>query len=53
MASSLSNLAKIFLKDFIELNVNMGMMIKNVKFEKLNISVASVFLNTQILKIIS
>ena len=52
MANSLSNLANIFLKEFIELNVNWDMMIKNVKHVELNISIATVFLNTQILKMI-
>ena len=52
MANSLSNLANIFLKQFIELNVNWDMMIKNVKHVELNISIATVFLNTQILKMI-
>ena len=52
MANSLSNLANIFLKEFIELNVNWDMMIKNVKHVELNISIATVLLNTQILKMI-
>ena len=43
-------LSIIFLKEFIELNVNSDMMIKNVKHVELNISIATVFLNTQILK---
>ena len=51
-ASSLSNLSITFLKEFIELNVNTNMMIKNVKLVELNISIAFVFLNTIILKII-
>ena len=41
-----------FPKKFIELNVNLDTMIKNVKHVELNISIAIVFLNTQILKII-
>ena len=41
-----------FLKDFIELNVKLEIMIKNVKHVGLNISIATVFLHTQILKII-
>ena len=45
-------LSIIFLKEFINLNVNMDMMIKNVKLAEINISIATVFLNTQILKII-
>ena len=40
-------LSIIFLKKFVELNVNsMMMMIKNVKLAELNISIATVFLNT-------
>ena len=42
----------IFLKKFIELNVNSDTMIKNVKHVELNISIATVFWNTQILKVI-
>ena len=42
----------IFLKNFIELRVNTNMMIENVKPVQLNISIANVFLNTQILKMI-
>ena len=45
MASSLSNLANNFLKEFIELNVHADMMINNMKLTELNISVATVFLN--------
>ena len=45
MASSLSNLVKIILKEFIELNVNFDTMIKNVKLVELNISLVAVFLN--------
>ena len=45
-------LSIIFLKEFIELNVNSDMMIKNVKHVELNISIATVFLNTQILKMV-
>ena len=45
-------LSIILLKEFIELNVNTDMMIKNVKFAELNTSIAIVFLNTRILKII-
>ena len=40
------------LKKFIELNVNMDMMIKDVRLVELNISIVTVFLNTQILKMI-
>ena len=32
----------IFLKEFIELNVNTDMMIKNVKLLELNISIANI-----------
>ena len=42
----------IFLKEFIELNVSTGTMIKNVKFVELDISLAIVSLNTHTLKII-
>ena len=42
----------IFLKEFIKLNVNTDMMIKNVRLLELNISIATVFLHRQILKII-
>ena len=53
MGNSLSILLIIFLKEFIELNVNTEAMTKNVKQVELNISIAtiSIFLNTQILKI--
>ena len=39
-------LSIIFLKEFIELNVNTYTMIKNVKLVELNISIANVFLNS-------
>ena len=45
-------LSIIFLKEFIELNVNLDIMIKNVKDAELNISIATVFLNIQVLNII-
>ena len=45
-------LSIIFLKEFIELNVNLDMIIKNEKQVELNISIASVSLNTRILKMI-
>ena len=45
-------LSTIFLKEFIELNVNLDTMIKNVKYVELNISIVTVFLNTQTLKMI-
>ena len=51
MASSLSNLIKILSK-FIELTVNMSIIIKNVKLAELNINIATVFLNRQTLKLI-
>ena len=46
-------LSLIFLKEFIELNVNTDMMIKNVKLVELNISTATVFVNMETLKMIS
>ena len=45
-------LSIIFLKEFIKLNVNTDMMMKNVKIAELNISIVSDFLNTYLLKII-
>ena len=45
-------LSIIFLKEFIELNVHLHTKIKNVKHVKLNISIVTVFLNTQISKMI-
>ena len=45
-------LSIIFLRNFVELRVNTNMMIENVKPVQLNISIANVFLNTQILKMI-
>ena len=45
-------LSLIFLKEFIKLYVNMDTMTKNVKLAELNINIATVFLNTQILKTI-
>ena len=38
----------IFLKESVELNVNMDMVIQNVKLVDLNISIETVFLNAQI-----
>ena len=35
----------IFLNEFIKLNLNIDMMIKNAKFAKISISIVSVFLN--------
>ena len=40
----------IFLKEFIELNVNSDMVLKNVKHAELNITIATVFSNIQTLK---
>ena len=45
-------LSIIFLKEFIVFNVNLDTMKKNVKLMELNISIATVFLNIQILKMI-
>ena len=45
-------LSIIFLKEFIELNVIMDMMIKNVKLVELNVSIATVLLNIQTAKMI-
>ena len=45
-------LSIIFLKEFVELNINTDTMIKNVKLAELNINIATAFLNTQTLKII-
>ena len=42
----------IFLKKFIKLDRNTGKMVKNVKLVELNTSTVTVFLNTQILKMI-
>ena len=52
MARLLSNVVNNLLMEFIELNVNLDMMTKNAKHVNLNISIATVFSNTQILKII-
>ena len=45
-------LAIIFLNEFIELNVDMNMMIKIVKLVELNISIATASLNIQTFKMI-
>ena len=45
-------LSIIFLNEFLELNINSDTMIKNVKYMELNISIATVFLNTQIINMI-
>ena len=42
----------IYLKESIKVNVNSDTMIKNVKHVEANINIATVFLNTKILKII-
>ena len=42
----------IFLKEFIESNVNTGTMIKNLKYVGLNISIVTVFSNIKTLKMI-
>ena len=39
-------LSRIFLNEFIELNVNLGMVIKKLKLVELNITIVIVFLNT-------
>ena len=39
-------LSIIFLREFIKLNVKLDMIIKSVKNVKLNIKIASAFLNT-------
>ena len=44
--------SKTFLKGLINLNVNTDTMIKNVKIVELNINIATIFLNTQTLKMI-
>ena len=43
-------LSIMFLKQFIKLNVNSDTIIKIMKHAELNISIATVFLNTQTLK---
>ena len=45
-------LSIIFLKEFMELNVNTNMMIKSVRLVEFSIIIATVFLNTSILKMI-
>ena len=39
-------LSIIFLKEFVKFNVNVGTTIKNVKLAELNVSIATVLLNT-------
>ena len=50
MASSLSNLVNNLSEKTIKLTVKVGTMTKNVKLAELNVNIATVFLNTQILK---
>ena len=50
MTSSLSNLVNNLSEGIIKLNVNTDTMSKNVKFAELDISIATLFLNTQTLK---
>ena len=52
MARSLSNTVNNLSDGILKLNKNTGMMIKNSKFSELNISIATVFLNTPTLKTI-
>ena len=46
MASSLSNLADNLSEEFIELNVNTEMTMKNRRIVELNMNIVTVFLNT-------
>ena len=46
-------LSLIFLKELVKLDVNTDTMIKNVKPAESNINIATVFLNTQTLQMIS
>ena len=45
-------LSVIFLMEFIELNLNLDMMIKSVKHAESNIGIATIFSNVQTLKVI-
>ena len=45
-------LSIIFLKEFIELNVNIDMMIKNVRLVEIDVSIETVFFNIQTLNVI-
>ena len=45
-------LSTIFLKEFVELNVNTDMMIRSARQVELNISIVTVFLNIQTLEMI-
>ena len=51
MASSISNLVNNFIEGMHKIKYKHGHEDKNVKLMKLNISIGTVFLNTQILKI--
>ena len=52
MAAHYQIMSIIFQKEFIELNVNSDTVIKNARHVVLNISIATVFWNTRILKTI-
>ena len=52
IASTLSNLINNLSEGIHIINVNTDMMIKNNKLAELNISIATAFFNTQILKMI-
>ena len=52
MASSLSNLVNNLSKEIHKIKLNTDKMIKNVKTAELNINIATVFFNTQTLKMI-
>ena len=52
MASSLSNLAKNISEGIHRIKFKFGHDGKNVKFVKLNVSIAVVFLNTKTIKMI-
>ena len=52
MVSSLSSLVNNFFEKFTKLSVNMDLMIKNLKLVELYTKYATVFLNTQTLKMI-
>ena len=45
-------LSMIFLKELLKLNVNMGTVVKNVKFQELSINIPTALLNKQTLKMI-
>ena len=52
MADSLSNLVNNLPEGIHRINLSLDTMIKNVKYVELSISIATVFWNTQILKMI-